>query len=129
MTATPVHGISAKLKVGATQIEGTLDSINMDLQRELAEARHMGETSVIRLAGLRSCTFSAEGDFDATIDAALYAAWNGAAAVEVIFLPDGTTPPTYTVSVFVASYGLRAASNGMVRLTVNLSSAGAVVRT
>ena len=125
----PVHGLDATLKLGSDQIEGVLDSVNMDLQREIAEARHMGETSVIRLAGLRSCTFSAEGDFDATIDAALYAAWNGDTAVEVIFLPDGTTPPTYTVDVFVGSYGLRAASNGMVRLTVNLSSTGDVVRT
>ena len=129
MTATPVHGINATLKLGSDQIEGTLDSVNMDLQREIAEARHMGDDSVIRLPGLRSCTFSAEGDFDVTIDAALYAAWNGEAAVEVIFLPDGTTPPTYTVDVFVASYGLRTASNGMVRLTVNLSSTGDLVRT
>lgn len=127
--ATPVHGINAKLKVGTTQIEGTLDSVNMDLAREIAEARHMGDSSVIRLPGLRSATFTAEGDFDATIDTALYNAWNGETASSVTFLPDGTTPPTYTVDAFVVSYGLRAASNGMVRLTVNLSSTGDVVRT
>ena len=127
--ATPVHGINATLSIGGTPIAGTLDSANMDLAREIAEARHMGDDSVIRLPGLRSCTFTAEGDFDATIDAALFAAWDGDAAVEVIYLPDGTTPPTYTVDVFVASYGLRAASNGMVRLTVNLSSTGDLVRT
>ena len=127
--ATPVHGINATLSIGGTPITGTLDSANMDLAREIAEARHMGDDSVIRLPGLRSCTFTAEGDFDATIDAALFTAWDGAAAVEVIFLPDGTTPPTYTVDAFVANYGLRAASNGMSRLTVNLSSTGDVVRT
>lgn len=127
--ATPVHGINAKLKVGTTQIEGTLDSVNMDLAREIAEARHMGDSSVIRLPGLRSCTFSAEGDFDATIDTALYAAWNGETASSVTFLPDGTTPPTYTVDCFIASYSIRAASNAMVRITVNLSSTGNVTRT
>lgn len=126
--ATPVHGINAKLKVGTTQIEGTLDSVNMDLAREIAEARHMGDSSVIRLPGLRSCTFSAEGDFDATIDTALYNAWNGETASSVTFLPDGTTPPTYTVDCFIASYSIRAASNGLVRITVNLSSDGDVVR-
>lgn len=127
--ATPVHGIHATLKLGSTQIEGTLDNATMDLQRELAEARHMGDLSVIRLPGLRSATFTAEGDFDAAIDTALYNAWNGETAVEVIFLPDGTTPPTYTVDVFVASYSVRAASNAMVRITANLSSTGDVVRT
>lgn len=126
--ATPVHGINAKLKVGTTQIEGTLDSVNMDLAREIAEARHMGDSSVIRLPGLRSCTFSAEGDFDATIDTALYNAWNGETASSVTFLPDGTTPPTYTVDCFIASYSIRAASNGLVRITVNLTSTGDIAR-
>lgn len=127
---TEVHGLNATLSlVGPGAIEGILDNINMDLRRELAEARHIGGTSVIRLVGLRDCTFTAEGDFDATIDAALYAVWNGDTAVTATFLPDGTTPPTYTVDVFITSYSLRAASNGMVRLTANLSSTGDVART
>jgi hypothetical protein len=124
--ATPVHGLNATLKVGATQIEGGLDSVGMDLQREVAEARHMGDDSVIRLPGLRSCTFSAEGDYDATLDAALYAAWNGDVAVEAIYSPNGTV--TYTVDVVVGGYSHRPASNGMVRVTVALSSSGDLVR-
>jgi len=124
--ATPVHGLNANLKIGSLQIEGTLDSANMDLQRELAEARHMGDASVIRLPGLRSCTFTGEGDFDSTIDAALYAAWNGNTSVAAIFSPDGTI--TYTANVCVSSYQISATSNGMVRMTVNLSSDGDVVR-
>ncbi len=126
--ATPVHGINATLKLGSTKIEGTLDNATMDLQRELAEARHMGDQSVIRLPGLRSATFTAEGDFDATIDTALYNAWNGETPSSVTFLPDGTTPPTYTVDCFIASYSVRAASNAMVRITVNLSSTGDITR-
>jgi hypothetical protein len=124
--ATPSHGLKATLKLGATQLEGTLDSIGMDLQREVAEARHMGDKAVLRLAGLRSCTFSAEGDYDATIDAALYTAWDGDAAVEAIYSPDGTV--TYTIDVVVGGYSHRAASNGMVRITVALSSSGEMVR-
>lgn len=124
--ATPVHGLNATLKVGATQIEGTLDSAGMDLQREVAEARHMGDDSVIRLLGLRSCTFNAEGDYDATIDAALYAAWNGDVAVEIIYSPDGTV--TYTVDAVVGNYSHRAASNGMSRITVGMSSSGDLAR-
>jgi hypothetical protein len=98
----------------------------MDLQRELAEVRHFGDPAVLRLPGLRSCTFTAEGDYDATVDAALFAAWNGSTAVSAVFRPDGVV--TYTVNVFVASYSLRPASNGMTRVTVNLSSTGNVAR-
>jgi hypothetical protein len=86
----------------------------------------MGDSSVLRLPGLRSCTFSAEGDYDATIDAALYAAWNGDVAVEAIYSPDGTV--TYTVDVVVGGYSHRAASNGMSRITVAMSSSGDLAR-
>ena len=84
------HGINATLSIaGGTAIEGILDNASMDLQREIAEARHMGDDSVRRLAGLRSCQFTAEGDWDDTIDAALYSAWNGAASAAAVFSPDG----------------------------------------
>ena len=122
------HGINATLSIaGGTAIEGILDNASMDLQREIAEARHMGDDSVRRLAGLRSCQFTAEGDWDDTIDAALYNAWDGAASAAAVFSPDGVV--TYTVNVCVASYQVRAASNGLVRITVNLSSDGDVERT
>lgn len=122
----PTHGLKATLSLGSTPIEGTLDSVSMDLAREMAEARHLGDTSVIRLPGLRSCTFTAEGEFDSVIDAKLWTAYNGDTPVKVQFSPDGVT--TYTVDVFVSNYSLRAASNAMSRLTVNLTSTGDVAR-
>ena len=122
------HGIDATLSIaGGTAIEGTLDNASMDLRREIAEARHMGDDSVRRLAGLRDCQFTAEGEWDDTIDAALYNAWDGAASAAAVFSPDGVV--NYTVNVRVANYQVRAASNGLVRITVNLSSDGDVVRT
>ena len=124
--ATFQHGLSATLSL-PTAIEGVLESAGMDLARELAEARPMGGTSVIRLPGLRSCTFTAEGLFDETIDALLFAAWDGIAAVEATFSPDGGTT-TYVVNTFVTGYNHRAASNAMSRITVNLSSTGDVER-
>jgi hypothetical protein len=121
------HGINATLSINAgTAIEGILDSASMDLRREIAEARHMGDDSIRRLAGLRDCQFTAEGDFDDTIDAALFTAWDGATSAEAVFSPDGTV--TYTVDVWVTSYQIRAASNGLVRVTVNLSSDGDVAQ-
>lgn len=120
------HGINATLSLGGTSIEGTLDSVTMDLRREIAEARHLGDSAVRRLAGLRDCTFTAEGEWDDTIDAALYNAYDGTTSVAVVFSPDGVVD--YSVNAFISDYQIRAASNSLVRITVNLSSDGTITR-
>ena len=120
------HGIAATLSVGGTALEGYLENASMDLARELAEIKVFDSDSVARVAGLRNCTFTAGGPYDPTCDAALFAAWDGAAAVAVIFKPQSTV--TYTVDCFVASYNVAAGSGDKVTWTVNLSSDGDVAR-
>lgn len=122
-----VHGVEATLSIGGTAFAGYIESTTMDLQRELAEIRTWGANSVQRIAGLRNITFSSNGAWDATADAALYNAWNGAADVAIIFSPDaGTT--TYTVDCWVASYGVTSGSGDKASWTASLSSNGDVVR-
>jgi predicted secreted protein len=123
---TFVHGIDCDLSIGGTAIEGTLTSASMDLSRALAEIKSMGAGQVTRVAGLKDVTFTAGGDYDATIDAALFAAWDGSAVVAVILEPNGTI--TYTVNCWVASYNISASSDGQVTYTVNLSGSGDVAR-
>lgn len=126
---TAVHGINADVKLGATQIEGYLETAEMNLQRELAELRHLGATAVARLAGLQNCTFTGEGDYDeATLAAALWSAYNGDTSVTVVFEPTGAASPAYTFEAFVESYTIRAAANAAVRFTLNLASDGVVGR-
>ncbi len=126
---TAVHGINADVKLGNTQIEGYLETAEMNLQRELAELRHLGATAVARLAGLQNCTFTGEGDYDETsLAAALWSAWDGDTAVSVEFKPTGAASPKYTFSAFIESYTVRAAANAAVRFTINLSSDGAISR-
>lgn len=122
------HGIAATLSVAALgAMAGYLSSANMDLSRELAEIKVLGNTSVVRVAGLENCVFTADGFFDATADAAIYTSFHGAASVAVVFQPDGVT--NYTVSCWIGSYSVKASTGGATTYTLNLSSNGNCVRT
>lgn len=120
------HGIKATLKLNSVDLTGTLESASMDLQRELAELKLLGEDSVLRLAGLRNCTFSCNGAWDTTADAAIHTAWDGDISVACEFSPNGTIK--YTVNVFVNSYNVSAGSGDKVTYTLGLSSDGDVAR-
>jgi hypothetical protein len=124
--ATFVHGITANLTLAGQTLAGVLTSADQDLQRELAEIKAMGATNVARVAGLRNTVLTGGGAFDATIDAALFTAYDSAAVSACIFTPNGTI--TYTLNVFISSYKITAASNGAVSWTVNLASDGDVAR-
>jgi len=120
-----VHGLTADVTLGGTAIEGYLETTEMNLQRELAELRHLGGTAVGRLAGLRNCTFTGEGDYDETsLAAALWNTWNSDTSTTVTFKPGGSN--TYSFSAFIESYTIRAAANAAVRFTLNLASDGAI---
>lgn len=124
---TFVHGITARLTVGAGgSLSGVLESADMDLQRELAEIRPMGDTNIYRVAGLRNCLLTGAGAYDATVDALMWTAYDGAAAVAVEFTPDGTID--YTMNAWVTSYKLSAASNGKVSFSISLACSGDVGR-
>lgn len=120
------HGIKATLSVAGTALAGTLKSANADFQRDLAELALMGEDSKLRLPGLRDCSFTADGAFDPTIDAALWAAYDGEVAVAVVFSPNGTV--TYTANAFISSYKLAASSTSEATYNVALSGDGDVAR-
>jgi len=125
--ATFVHGIAARLTVGAGgSLAGVLESADMDLQRELAEIKALGGTNIARVAGLRNTVLSGAGAWDATVDALLWTAYDGAAAVAVEFTPDGTID--YTMNAWISSYKVSAASNGKVSFSISLAADGDVGR-
>ena len=122
-----LHGIKARLSVDGTDISGNLESASPTFSRELAELRNFGASSVKRLYGLRDCTFTADGDLDVTVDAALWAAYNSDDPVEIIFSPDeGVT--TYTADMLISQYSPSNPSNGAAKFSVSLSSTGDVTR-
>lgn len=121
------HGIEATLKIGTTQFEGYIENTGMNLERELAEIRTLSGAAVQRVAGLRNITFTADGAWDATADAALYALWNGSATGSVVFSPDGGTT-TYTCNCWLGTYAITAGSGDKVGWSIDLASDGTVTR-
>lgn len=122
-----VHGIEATLSVGATAIEGYMTGIDASFTRAMAELNLLGKNSTIRLPGLRSFTFTGNGAWDATVDAALYSLFDGAAAGEVIFSPDGGTT-TYTLDCLIPEYTINTPSDSFAGWSVQMASTGDCVR-
>lgn len=120
------HGVAATLSVGGTSLEGYIEGIEASFTRALAEIRTLTGEAVVRVAGLEDFSFTANGAFDATCDSALYTAFHGAAAVAVVFQPEGTT--NYTVNCWLPEYGLTASSTDASKWTIRLASAGTMVR-
>jgi hypothetical protein len=82
---------------------------------------------VIRVEGLRNCTFTASGAWEETIDAALFDAWDADEdPVDVAFQPDGAV--TYAFDAFISSYSQSHSSSDKSSFSINLSSSGDVSR-
>ncbi len=121
------HGIAATLQIGLLDLEGYAESLSMDLRRELAEIRPMdGDGAVQRVAGLRDVTFTADGPYDPTADASLFAAYDGDVVVTVTFMPDGSV--SYVADCFIESYSINATSSDKATYTVTLQGAAATTR-
>ena len=118
-----VHGIEATLVVGAVTVTGHLESATHDLPTEVAEIRVIGETDVIRVAGLNDSNLTADGPWDATIIAGLFAARAARTPVSVVFSPDGGTN-TFTTDMIITNLQQRVASNDAARWSVSLAGSG-----
>lgn len=119
------HGIAANLSIGGVQYEGYIEDIDFTIRRELAEIKTLGNTSVVRVAGLLDFSFAINGDYDPTLDAAIYNAAIGAAPVTVGFEVGGAT---YTVSCWVPEYHIRPSSTDANKVSFNLASTGNCTR-
>ena len=122
-----VHGVEATLSVASTAIEGYMTGIDASFTRAMAELNLLVADSTVRLPGLRSFTFTGKGAWDATVDAVLYTLFDGSAAGEVAFSPDGGTT-TYTVSCLIPEYTINTPSDSFAGWSVQLASTGDCVR-
>lgn len=118
--------VSIDVSGSPVDISGYLESFNADFSRELVDIKVMGDTWVSRLNGIRMCDCSGEAVFDPTIDAALYAAWNGNAAITWSYVIDTVT---YSGECRIPTYSVNASSTDAVRQPFTLVSDGAVTRT
>jgi len=124
-----VHGMAAvfSIDVSGTPVDMSdyVESFNIDFTREIADIKAMGETWVQRLAGMRICDCSGEAAFDTTIDAALWAAWNGDAALTWSLVVGGIT---YSGECRCPNYSVNSSSTDAVRESFSLVNDGAITR-
>jgi hypothetical protein len=120
---TFVHGIEATLEFDGVTLTGYVESNTHNLRVELAEIRPIGESDVLRVAGLRDSTFVSDGAWDATMFAALFNKYKAKEAGDLEFSPDGGTT-TFTTSMLIEQLGQRAAGNDAGRFNISLSGTG-----
>lgn len=121
------HGVEATLSIGGTAFCGYIENAAMNLERELAEIRTLCSEAVERVAGLRNITFTADGAWDETADAALFDLWDGDVTAVIAFSPDGGET-TYTCDCFLGTYNITAGSGDKVGWSIDLASDGVVTR-
>ena len=125
------HGLGADFYFSGSDISSYLSDLDPSFERELAEIAHLGDSWKTNLAGLRAGSFAVSGDFDPTLDAAVWTAFDAAAATACIYYPTGTgTTPSYTFSAWVSSFNPGPAGTGdAVKYSFELTISGTVTRT
>ena len=123
------HGTGISLTLGV-DITPYITSVSSQLERAMAELRHLGADSVERLPGLRDSRMTLEGDFEPVLDAALWDAWNGDDPVEVVYGPQGDDPGKvrYTFQFFCSRYSPGPAGQDAVKASAELVGTGDVDR-
>lgn len=124
------HGIDADFDFAGSSIKDYLEGIDPTFTRALAEIRILGTAFVQKLAGHYMGTFACDGDFHPTLDAALWTAFTGAAAVAWVYYPQGNsgTNVRYSGDCWVAQYKPGPAGNDYVKASFSLECTGLITR-
>ena len=123
------HGISGVFSIDVSSspvdMSDYIENVNLDFTRDIADIKTIGATWVSRLAGIRICDISGQAAFDPTIDAALYAAWNGDTDVTWSLVIGGVT---YSGECRCPSYSVNVSATDAVRQPFTLVSNGTIAR-
>jgi hypothetical protein len=124
------HGLNADFYFSGSDISAYLTEVDPNFEREMAEMAHLGDTWKSNLAGLRVGSFSASGDYDVTLDAAVWTAFDSNTATACIYYPEGTgTGIKYTFDAFVSSFKPGPANTSdAVKYSFELTMTGNVTR-
>lgn len=125
------HGINADFDLAGSSIKAYLEGIDPTFTRELAEIRIIGTAFVQKLAGHYMGSFAIDGDFHPTLDAALWTAFTGAAAVAWAYYPQGNSGGKikYAGSCWVPQYKPGPAAGEYVKSSFTLECTGEISRT
>ncbi|NLG29064.1 MAG: hypothetical protein GX557_14230 [Chloroflexi bacterium] len=114
------HGSAGYLKLGDTDISAYVESSDLNLTRESADIKVYGAAWVARVMGIISAALNAACAYDPTLDAAIWTALTGSAAVAFEWGPQGNGDGAvkYSGNVWISSSAISAPSTG--KATQNL---------
>lgn len=126
----------AFVSVNSVDLSDHVRQVSLELSAEDLDVTAMGDTARNRIVGLNdaSVTIEFNQDFAASeVDATLWAAYNGGAAINVVVRADSAsasaTNPQYTVPVVVTDYKPLANSVGdAATVSVTWPASGAITR-
>lgn len=121
-----VHGKGQTISVDGTAITAYTDQISFSRNVETAEVTAFGNDDRAYIAGLEGATISLSGHYDATGDAVLHGAFDGA-SVAWAYSPDGGTT-TYSGNAFITNYSTGGSVGERVPWSASLTVTGAVAR-
>lgn len=120
-----VHGKGTAISVGGHELGAYSNSVTFSREADTHDVTTFGKNSKVYAPGLKDGTASIEGIYDSTAGTgpgAVLRPLIGAAAVEMIYKPEGTGSgkPIATVDVLVTSYEESAPVADMITFTAEL---------
>jgi len=125
-----IHGLTADFYFSASDISSYLTELDPSFEREMAELAHLGDSWKTNLGGLRVGSFSVSGDYDVTLDTAVWTAFDHTTHTACIYYPAGSgTSPEFTFNAWVNSFKPGPASTGdAIKYSFDLTISGTVTR-
>ncbi len=123
------HGTGIALTIAAADITDYVSSVSPAFEKTLAEMHHLGVGRVERVAGFADVRLTLEGDFEPTLDTALWAAWNNGVEVSVIYGPQGSGAGMvrFTIPMLCSRYSPGPAGNDAVKTSAELAGSGSAI--
>ena len=129
-----VHGKGTVVSIDGRAMSAYSNSVTFSREADTHDVTTFGRDAKVYAPGLTDGTASIEGTYDNTAvtgPSAVFGPLVGAAAVDMIYRPEGTASgrPTRTVSVLVSSFEESSPVADMVTWTAELQFSGAIVST
>jgi len=121
-----VHGSNATFSLDGTDISSYVDSVQLSKSLDTAEVTALGDSDKAYIGGLFSATMTVSGSWDATLDATVAGAMDGATCA-FAYSPDGGTT-TYSGNCFVTAYTPASSASDADKWSASLQASGTVSR-
>jgi len=124
------HGIDADFELAGVSILDYIESIDPTFEREIADLRILGSAWVQRLAGHKMASISVSGDYDPTLDDAVWSAWDGDSAVAWAYYPQGNSSGKvkFSGNCRITSFRPGPAGADAVKYSFDIVSDGSITR-